>query len=335
MRFVHYSCFVSKFIFLFLRQFLAESFQDGATEEENGDCKYDNNADVDAEMVFEAVTRGLRRGCRRFGITVNQILCALTWRPDWAMPTLDMAQKYRDDFPCATVGVDVASGEEHFNKEQHPDLYQPHYDMIQRAKREGMPITLHAGESTDQALDNVRRAVAEYGASRIGHGYRVVKSPQLMKELKKQNIHVEVCPTSSLETGGWIIEGDERNKNWKDHPCVAMKENGLSFSLSSDDPAVFHTSLAWQYRIFLAKMGLSREAVLEANLHAIDAAFCPDADKERLRAAVRGYGSFKRLRSDLSEHNAHASGNHRHLDLRRTMSETFADRVYISRSQYF
>jgi adenosine deaminase len=226
---------------------LAEGFQDG------------NGADkVDAEAVFATVTAGLRRGSHKFGITINQILCGITWRPDWALSTVEMANKYRDDYPCAVVGVDIAAGEEHFDREQFPEMYQLHYDMCQRAKDLGLSITLHAGETPDgNSLDNVRRAINDYGATRIGHGYRLVESVELMQEVKAKGVHLEVCPTSSVETGGWIYE----TKNWKEHPACSFLKHGLSFSINSDDPAVFHTSLSWQYRLVLAKMEFTREQV--------------------------------------------------------------------------
>lgn len=312
--------------------FLAESFQEDQRHS-GGEEDGSKTNRIDAEAVFQAVTRGLRRGCKQFKITVNQILCGLTWRPDWAMPTLEMVKKHRYEYPCATVGVDVAAGEEHFDGENHKYLYEPHHEMIMRAKREGIPITLHAGESTDRALENVRAAIFIYGASRVGHGYRMTQSRQLMKEVRERNVHVEVCPTSSLETGGWVFDGEE--KDWKCHPSVKMKECGIAFSLNSDDPAVFHTSLAWQYRIALAKMGFTREDVLETNLHAIDAAFCDEKEKKRLRALVLEYGAFKRLRADVSEHNARSSSGNRRRNLRKTVSDSFTDRVYISTSQYF
>jgi adenosine deaminase len=169
-----------------------------------------------------------------------------------------MADKYRNDYPCAVVGVDIAAGEEHFDREQFPEMYQLHYDMCQRAKDLGLSITLHAGETPDgNSLDNVRRAINDYGATRIGHGYRLVESVELMQEVKAKGVHLEVCPTSSVETGGWIYE----TKNWKEHPACSFLKHGLSFSINSDDPAVFHTSLSWQYRLVLAKMEFTREQV--------------------------------------------------------------------------
>ncbi len=87
-----------------------------------------------------------------------------------------------------------------------------------------MNITIHAGEVGDAQF--VERSVKDYGATRIGHGYRVVLDERLMKEMKSRNIHFEVCPTSSLETGGWDFKADE-DRDWKGHPAVQMFNYGL------------------------------------------------------------------------------------------------------------
>lgn len=49
-------------------------------------------------------------------VQVNQILCCLTWRPEWAEDIVTLAHERRDNFPCAIVGIDIAAGEEHFDK---------------------------------------------------------------------------------------------------------------------------------------------------------------------------------------------------------------------------
>ena len=71
---------------------------------------------VNADPVVDAVTKGLRRGQEEYGIIVNQILCCITWRPDWADDVVRLAHERRKDVPCAVVGVDIAAGEEHFDK---------------------------------------------------------------------------------------------------------------------------------------------------------------------------------------------------------------------------
>ena len=51
-----------------------------------------------------------------------------------------------------------------------------------------------------------------------------------------KNVHFEVCPTSSNETGGWSY-CEQQGKNWKNHPAKDMLSNGLNVGFNSDDPA--------------------------------------------------------------------------------------------------
>ena len=273
------------------------------------------DADDKANKVFEAITRGLRRGSEKYGITVNQIMSAINWRPDWAPKTLDLVVKHQHDFPCATVGIDIAAGEEHFDSEHFPDLHQIHYDMIQKAKLLGIPITIHAGEIQPTGpKSNLRMAIEEYGASRIGHGYRTVDSPEMIQLVRDKKVHVEICPTSSNETGGWAYTGE---KNWKLHPMTEMVKEGLPISINSDDPGVFHTSLSWQYRVVLAKMGLDRETILQSNLHGIEGAFCSDDQKREITSKIHAFANKIGMHKDSR-------------DWHRSLSDNFMDRVYLA-----
>lgn len=234
---------------------------------------------VDADPVVDAITRGLRRGEEIYNVKVNQILCCITWRPDWADDVVRLADERRNDAPCAVVGVDIAAGEEHFDMESNPHLYHPHKQAMERARSLDIPITLHAGEVSD-GDSYIHAAIHDYGARRIGHGYRM--SPSVMKMCNESGTHVEVCPTSSVETGGWQYD----TKDWKDHPLVHMIRHNVPVSLNSDDPSVFDTSLTWQWRIALGKMGLSIEQVKETTRHAIDAAFISEEEKSKLHQQV-------------------------------------------------
>ena len=80
-------------------------------------------------------------------------------------------------------------------------MYDPHFEAFQRAQELGLNITIHAGEVGDSAF--VCKAVNEYGATRIGHGYRIARDLDVMEKMRLKNIHFEACPTSSVETGGW------------------------------------------------------------------------------------------------------------------------------------
>jgi adenosine deaminase len=262
-------------------------------------------------------------------LTVNQILCAITWRPDWAASTLNIATKHQYDFPCAVVGVDIAAGEEHFDDQNHPELYGPHYAMAQEAKKRHIPLTLHAGEMTTvNAVDNVRKAIIEYGACRLGHGYRMTESSTVMDIVRSHNVHVEVCPTSSVETGGWVYDDETSHRPWKNHPATTMLKHGISISFSSDDPAVFHTSLSWQYRIALAKMSLSRRDIVQMNLNAVDASWCPKEEKERLTKLIQCYGQrygIDECRGFQCLNNVQMS----HSSWWKSKTDIFSDRVYL------
>ena len=81
-----------------------------------GTMKKHKGTGTGARDVIDAITRGLRRGEKEYGIKVNQILCCIAWRPDWAREVVELARDYKDNYPCAVVGVDIAAGEDHFDQ---------------------------------------------------------------------------------------------------------------------------------------------------------------------------------------------------------------------------
>jgi adenosine deaminase len=250
---------------------------------------------VDARSVVDAITRGLIRGEKEYGVKVNQILCCITWRPDWAEDVVDIAAERQhtsadsandEQFSSRVVGIDIAAGEEHFDAQKFPNLHEPHVKAFRRAKELGLNITMHAGEV--ESGNNVLDAINKYHATRIGHGYRAVTHPEILEEVKRKGIHFETCPTSSLETGGWEFD-ESQGKNWEEHPLVSMIDHGLSVGLNSDDPAVFDTSLTFQYRVASSKMKLEYKDLALSVWHSIDAAFLKEDEKEKLREKLRSF----------------------------------------------
>ena len=190
------------------------------------------------------------------------------------------------------------SGEHHFPPPPDADagaadaaraLHRRHRAALARAREDGVRVTVHAGESGPSA--NVLAAVSEYGASRVGHGYRVVELCACRARISARvaRAHFEVCPTSSHATGGWVAPGAE--PDWSRHPARAMLDAGLSLSLSSDDPALFGTTLAREHEIAVSKIGVSAAELEAMTLAAIDAAFDDDADGylAEMRGRVRAF----------------------------------------------
>lgn len=240
---------------------------------------------VDGKPAVEAVTRGLRRGEQEFGVIVNQILCCLSFRPDWAMATVELADEFRSSFPCAVVGIDIAAGEAHFVAEDSNELYTAHKRAFAYARGRGLNITMHAGEVGDGG--NVLAAADTFGATRVGHGYRIASSPDLLAKAIEKGIHFEICPTSSFETGGWTGEGADVAA-WHLHPFRTLLRAGADCGLNSDDPSVFLTDLAREYRICEEAMGIAAEHLAALSLNAIDAAFCTPAQRKWVRQRLAG-----------------------------------------------
>jgi len=235
---------------------------------------------VDPEPAFAAVTRGLRKGCKAHGVVVNQIICCISFQPAWSLQCVEMAAKHRKDFPCAVVGVDVAAGEVGDDPKGHEDAFA-------LAKELGLKITVHAGEVGGP--ENVRHAVFDFGAHRIGHGYAMTRDAPGLAEIVREGAHFEVCPTSSLETGAWTSK--EGVPNWPQHPLLTMLEAGAKVSINSDDPTVFDTSLSEELLLCIRKMKLTREQVVQMTLSAVESAFGDDEELTRIRQRIEQFAA--------------------------------------------
>ena len=111
-------------------------------------------------------------------------------------------------------------------------------DVFRRGRRAGLFPVVHAGEwGGPQSVADALRFLQPV---RIAHGIRAVEDPALVKELVKRGIVCDVCPTSNLRTGA-VSRGEE-------HPLRRMLLAGMRVSLSTDDPGLFGTTLAGEYR---------------------------------------------------------------------------------------
>lgn len=68
-----------------------------------------------------------------------------------------------------------------------------------------------------------------------------------------------------------------------------MIENGLSVGINSDDPSVFDTSLTWQWRIALGKMGLTKAMLVKSLYDSIQSSFANDIVKKGLNKKVKEF----------------------------------------------
>lgn len=137
--------------------------------------------------------------------------------------------------PSDVVGIDLAGDEEIPVPEELPRMF--------RAAKEkyGLGITIHAGETGRP--ENVLSAIREFGADRIGHGTAAGGHPEIMEELRRREICVEVCPISNRLTGA--LKGVES------HPLRKFVQCGVPFVICSDNPGIHQRGINADYETAL------------------------------------------------------------------------------------
>ncbi|AUH34856.1 adenosine deaminase [Paracoccus tegillarcae] len=140
------------------------------------------------------------------------------------------------------------------------------------AREAGLGLTCHAGEWGGPA--SIREAL-ELGVSRIGHGVQAIDDPALVDDLAERGIVLEVCPGSNVALGVY--------PDWASHPIARLRDAGVKVTVSTDDPPFFHTTMSHEYDRLADVFGWGEADFDEINLTGIDAAFCDEATKARLR----------------------------------------------------
>lgn len=143
------------------------------------------------------------------------------------------------------------------------------------AREAGLGLTCHAGEWGGP--DSVRDALT-LGVTRIGHGVRAIEDPALVRDLAERQITLEVCPGSNIALG--VYQG------WRDHPIAKLADAGVRVTVSTDDPPFFHTTLDQEYARLADAFGWGASEFSQMNQWAIDASFCNEETKERLRKEI-------------------------------------------------
>ncbi|MEX2504506.1 MAG: adenosine deaminase [Egicoccus sp.] len=144
------------------------------------------------------------------------------------------------------------------------------------AARLGIGLAVHAGESG--TADNVRAAVDDLGAKRIGHGIAAAKDPELMRRLADEQVVLEVCPSSNVTLS--IVP------DLASHPLPTLWEAGVPVTINSDDPPFFATTLTEELGHAARLLDLGRSDLADLQRRAARASFAPDDVKADVLAAV-------------------------------------------------
>jgi adenosine deaminase len=165
------------------------------------------------------------------------------------------------------VGIDLAGREAGYSA-------LPFRSVFERAKAEGLGVTVHAGEWA--GAENVREAVEVLGVNRIGHGIRTVEDSSLCDLLRKRGTVLEICPTSNVVSGA--VEA------FAAHPLIPLFQQGIRTTVNTDDPLICNITMSEEIAQVLLRTPLTLDDVKRNLITAAQAAFLPPERRAALVA---------------------------------------------------
>jgi aminodeoxyfutalosine deaminase len=222
------------------------------------------------EANFEAISRATEPFEKR-GLRLNWVFdAARQFGTEAAMEVVDAAK-------CSGSKAIVAFGIGGDEMSVATREFRPVYE---RAANMGLHLLMHAGEVGGP--DKIREAIELLNVERIGHGIAAAQDPALMDLLVDRRIPLEICPQSNIRTGALAKQSRLAEARIEDHPLPLLWRHGIPIVLSTDDPAMFHTTLRDEYEN-AARMGLNETELAQLADMSFEHAFLLAADKVALR----------------------------------------------------
>lgn len=190
-------------------------------------------------------------------------------------PTCDIAQlalEFRDD---SVAGFDIAGAEDGFPATRFAKVFE-------HLRRNNFPYTIHAGEACGP--QSIFEAVQLCGTRRVGHGVRIIedidftdgqpKLGRLAQYVLDQQIMLEVCPTSNLQTG--VAE------TMADHPVGTLYDLGFNVSINCDNRLMSGTSMSQEFAHLVEAFGWTTDDFARITRSALQASFLHYDEKRNL-----------------------------------------------------
>ncbi|MGW0803702.1 adenosine deaminase [Nonomuraea sp. NPDC002799] len=217
--------------------------------------------------VTEALDLAARRSLAEHGVEMAYIFdIPGEYGEEAAKVTVEHALQ---EPPAALVGFGIGGIEQ--ERAKYRDAYRSAFSAARAAGLHSVP---HGGEMSGP--ETIWEVIEGYGAERIGHGINCLADDRLVAHLRETQLPLDVCPTSNLRTG--------QIARIEDHPLPRLLAAGLYVTLNSDDPPMFATTLADEYRVAAHVFGLGREELAGLARNGVRASYQAE---ERKRALLR------------------------------------------------
>jgi adenosine deaminase len=227
-----------------------------------------------------AVVRAATAAGQAHGVSIRLIAVALrTHTPETAADVATAALDYVD---AGLTGFDLAGVE---REAPDPTRFARAFEL---ARAGGLGITCHAGEWGGPAQV---RAALSVDPTRIAHGAPAIDDPELVAELIRRGVTLDLCPTSNLQAGIGSDDGAA--------PLPRLLRAGVPVTVSTDDRTVSDLTLVRELAFAVERLGVTPAELVETMRRSYTVAFLQH--DEALRSHLRG-----RFEAWLAEHPAPA-----------------------------
>jgi len=216
--------------------------------------------DLDHIIVF--TLQGMERAMLKYPVRAGLILMMdRRFSHEENAAVIKKAIKYKNR---GIVGVDLAGPIDRTNQSRS---FKPGdiADLVEEAKTAGLGVTVHTGEATN--VEEMWEVINNLQPQRIGHGIAAIQDEKLMATLREQNIVLETCPTSNLNTK-LVADFDELRDIY-----TILKKHDVPFTINTDGPEMQRISLRGEFAQLLDNHILTKEDILKANEVASEASF--------------------------------------------------------------
>lgn len=223
--------------------------------------------------VLEIVLDEARAASEETGVGVAVVVAANRVRhPLDARILARLAARHVGDGSGHVVGFGLSNDERRGNTAE----FAPAFDIARRA---GLACVPHGGELLGAAA--VLETLTALSPDRLGHGIRSAEDPQVVDEIVRRGVTLEVCPGSNIALGVYGSPADV--------PLRQLIEAGVQIALGADDPLLFGSRLNTQYETARTTHGLSDVELAELAKGSIRGSQAPDPARLRMLADIDGW----------------------------------------------
>jgi adenosine deaminase len=221
------------------------------------------------EAVVEEVDRAAEECIAGTGIEARLMLCTLRhYTEEQSLATARLVEQFRGSRVAA---LDIAGDEAGFPIDAHVAAFR-------YAAERGLARTAHAGEAC--GADSVWETLRALTPSRIGHGVRSIEDPALVEHLRRERIHLEVCPSSNVQT--------RTAATYAEHAVDRLYRAGVPLGINTDTRTITQVTLEQEYARLREHFAWSDAELMACNREALRAAFVEDEVRQRLLARLEG-----------------------------------------------